>query len=164
MSNFEHTTTAFKQDAEKTFAPIVDSMKNFSSKLEVPEAARDFVKRSADMATDRALDIHAGAAKATDAVESAATKTVSGLARVTRDMQAAAFDDAKAYLASVGKIADAKSISEAVQFQVEYLRERSEVTFGRAKSLFEFMSSSLSDGAKKAQENVAKLADFNKAA
>ena len=128
MSDFENTTQTIQHNTEKAFAPVIDAFKSVGSKLEVPEAARDFVKRSAEMAKDRASDIHT------------------------------------AYFASIGRIASAKSFSEAVQFQADYLRERSEVTMGRAKSVFEYVSGSLAEGARKAGETVSKATSLNQAA
>ena len=164
MSEFENTANSFQQNVEKAFAPVVDAVKTATSKLEVPEAARDFVKRSVEVAQERAASVHAGSVKATDAIESATIKGVSGFARLSRDMQAAVYDDAKAYFASITKIAGAKSFGEAVQFHVDYLRDRADVNMGRAKSAVEYVTESLADGAKKAQENLGKVVSMNKAA
>lgn len=164
MSEFNNTTTSFQQSVEKTFAPVVDAVKTATEKLEVPQAARDFVKRSVEAAQERAASVHAGSVKATDAIESATIKGVSGFARLSRDMQAAAYDDAKAYFASVSKIAGAKSFGEAVQLHVDYLRDRADVNIGRTKAAIEYVTDSLADGAKKAQENLGKVVSMNKAA
>ena len=164
MSEFENTANSFQQNVEKTFAPVVDAVKTATEKLEVPQAARDFVKRSVEVAEERVASVHAGSVKATDAIESAAIKGVSGLARLSRDMQAAAYDDAKAYFASISKIAGAKSFGEAVQFHVDYLRDRANVNMGRTKAAIESVTESLADGAKKAQENLGKVVNMNKAA
>ena len=161
MSN-EYTT--FQQNVEKAFAPVTDAFKSYQGKLEVPQAARDFVKRSVELAKENAGNIQASVAKATDALENSAGKTVAGIARYNRDLQAAAYDDANAFFNTVTKIADAKSFGEAAQLQVDYLRERADVNVGRAKSLVDFVTGSLADGAKKAQENISKVATFNKAA
>ena len=162
--DIQQNVDAFQQNVQKTFAPVVDAMKSVGARMEVPAAARDFMKRSAEMAGERAADIHAGTVRATDAVENAASKTVSGFARLSRDMQVAAYDDAKAYLASVTKIAEAKSLSEAMQIQMDFVRERTEANMGRAKSMFDYVSGSLADAGKRAQETVSKVANFNKAA
>lgn len=164
MSDIENTTKSFQQSVEKAFAPVVDAVKSVTEKLEVPEATRDFVKRSVEVAQERAAGAHANSIKATDAIETATSKAVSNFARVSRDLQAAAFDDAKAYFASVSKIADAKSLSEAVQIQVDYLRERSDVNISRAKSVVDYVTGSFAEGAKKAQESFSKVTSFNKAA
>lgn len=163
MSDTAFTTETIQQNFAKAFAPAVDAMKSAGAKLEVPEAARDFVKRSAELAKDRAAGVHAGSLKATDVMESVASRAVSGLARLSREWQAAAHEDATAYFTSLGKIADAKSMGEALQLQVEYLRERATVGVSRAKSAMSFMTSSVTEGAKKAQEELATAASFDKA-
>jgi len=41
------------------FAPVTDAFKNFQN-MEVPEAAREFVKKQAETAKERAADFYAG--------------------------------------------------------------------------------------------------------
>ena len=110
LSNTDMNT--LQQNVEKSFAPMTDAMKSVATKFEIPAATRDFVKRSAEIAKDRASDVHAGAAKATDAMETAAAKAVAGFARLSRDLQSAAYDDATALFDSMMKIAGATSLSE----------------------------------------------------
>ena len=164
MSDTAFTTQTIQQNFAKAMGPVADAMKSASIKLQVPEAARDFVKRSAELAKDRAASVHAGSIKATDAVESAASRAVTGFAQLSRDWQVAAHDDATAYFTSLGKIAGAKSMGEAAQLQAEYLRERAAVNAGRAKAAMGFLTSALSEGAKKAQEGMSTAASFGKAA
>ena len=54
-------TNTMLNSMKEAFAPVTDAMKNFQS-LEVPEAAREFVKKTAGTAKDRAADLHAGSA------------------------------------------------------------------------------------------------------
>ena len=64
--------TSFKD----AFAPVTDAFKNFQN-LEVPEAARDFVKKQAETAKVRAADFYAGSEKATVSID-AAHQRISG--------------------------------------------------------------------------------------
>jgi len=52
-------TNSALNTVKEAFAPVTDALKNLQN-LEVPEAAREFVKRTASTAKDRAADLHAG--------------------------------------------------------------------------------------------------------
>jgi phasin len=138
------------------FAPVTEAFKNFQN-LEVPEAAREFVKKQAETAKERAADFYAGSEKASEAIESAVTGSVSEVAKISRNIQQALFQDAEAFFAGVDKIASAKSINEAVQIQSDLLRAQGEVIVSRAKASSEYLGKLVSEGAKTAQDNFAKV-------
>ena len=143
------------------FAPMTDVLKNFQN-LEVPEAARDFVKRTANTAKERAADVYAGSEKVTAAIETAVADTVNEAAKFSRNIQQALFQDAEAFFAGIDKLASAKSLNEAVQIQSDFARTRGEVLVSRAKSTTEYLGKLAAEGAKTAQENFAKA--YNKTA
>src|SRR5665213_1965904 len=138
------------------FAPVTDALKNIQN-VEVPEAARDFVKRTAGTAKDRAADIHAGSEKVTAAIETAVAGSVSEAAKISRNIQQALYQDAEAFFAGIDKLASAKSLNEAVQIQSDLVRARGEVLVSRAKSTTEYFGKLVADGAKTAQDNFSKV-------
>ena len=138
------------------FAPMTDALKNFQN-LEVPEAARDFVKRTANTAKERAADVYAGSEKVTAAIETAVADSVSEAAKISRNIQQAFFQDAEAFFAGIDKLASAKSLNEAVQIQSDFARSRGEVLVSRAKSTTEYLGKLVADGAKTAQDNFSKV-------
>ena len=150
--------------AGATYESIVKSLSDLQSKFELPEAAREFLKRSAATAKDRATDVHAGANKVTGMVEGAIINTVTQVADINRELFAVAHEDAQAAFAAVEKLAGAKSLSEAYQLQVDYLRDRAEVGMSRAKNAAQFVSEKASDGFKSMQDGFAKAANFSKQA
>jgi phasin len=143
------------------FAPMTDALKNLQN-LEVPEAARDFVKRTANTAKERAADVYAGSEKVTAAIETAVADSVSEAAKISRNIQQAFFQDAEAFFAGIDKLASAKSLNEAVQIQSDFARSRGEVLVSRAKSTTEYLGKLAAEGAKTAQENFSKV--YNKTA
>jgi phasin len=145
------------------FAPVTDALKNIQN-VEVPEAARDFVKRTAGTAKDRAADIHAGSEKVTAAIETAVAGSVSEAAKISRNIQQALYQDAEAFFAGIDKLASAKSLNEAVQIQSDLVRARGEVLVSRAKSTTEYLGKLVADGAKTAQDNFSKVASYGKTA
>jgi phasin len=135
------------------FAPVTDAFKN----LEVPEVAREFVKKTANTAKERAADLHAGSEKVTAVIETAVTGSVSEAAKISRTIQQAIYQDAEAFFAGIDKLASAKSLNEAVQIQSDMVRARGEVLMSRAKSTTEYLGKLVADGAKTAQDNFSKV-------
>jgi phasin len=154
------TNTVF-DTVKEAFAPVTDAFKNLQN-MEVPEAARDFVKRSANTAKERAADVYAGSEKVTAAIETAVADSVSEAAKISRNIQQALYQDAEAFFAGIDKLASAKSLNEAVQIQSDLARARGEVFISRAKSTTEYLGKLFANGAKTAQDNFTKV--YNKTA
>ena len=146
-------TNSVLNSVKDAFAPVTDAFKN----LEVPEAAREFVRKQAETAKVRAADIHAGSEKVTDAIETAVAGSVSEAAKISRNISQAMYQDAEAFFAGIDKLASAKSLNEAVQIQSEIVRARGELFVSRAKSTTEYLGKLLADGAKTAQDNLSKV-------
>ena len=146
-------TNSVLDSVKDAFAPVTDAFKN----LEVPEAAREFVKKSANTAKDRAADLHANSEKVTDAIETAVAGSVSEAAKISRNIQQALYQDAEAFFAGIDRLASAKSFNEAFQIQSDMVRARGEVFVSRAKSTTEYLGKLVADGAKTAQDNFSKV-------
>jgi phasin len=149
-------TDSVLNTVKEAFAPVTEAFKNLQN-LEVPEAARDFVKKTAGTAKERAADLHAGSEKVTAAIETAVTDSVSEAAKISRTIQQAIYQDAEAFFAGIDKLASAKSLNEAVQIQSDMVRARGEVFMSRAKSTTEYLGKLVADGAKTAQDNFSKV-------
>src|SRR5450631_110827 len=119
-------TNSVLNSVKEAFAPVTDALKNLQN-LEVPEAARDFVKKTAGTAKERAADLHAGTEKVTDAIETAVAGSVSEAAKISRNIQQAIYQDTEAFFAGIDKLASAKSLNEAVQIQSDMVRARRSV-------------------------------------
>ena len=152
----ETETNSVLNTVKEAFAPVTDALKNLQN-MEVPEAAREFVKKTAGTAKERAADLYAGSEKATDAIETAVAGSVTEAAKISRNIQQAIYQDAEAFFAGVDKLASAKSITEAVQIQSDLLRARGEVFVSRAKASSEYLGKLVADGAKTAQDNFSKV-------
>jgi phasin len=154
------TNSAF-DGIKQAFAPVNDALKNLQN-LEVPEAAREFVKKTASTAKDRAAEVYAGSERVTTAIENAAAESVTEAAKISRNIQQAFYQDAEAFFAGIDKLASAKSINEAVQIQSDLLRARGEVFVSRAKATTDYLGKLVANSAKTAQDNFAKV--YNKTA
>jgi phasin len=139
---------------KEAFAPVTEAFTKLQN-LEVPEAAREFVKKQAETAKARAADLHAGSEKVTAAIETAVTGSVSEAAKISRNIQQAIYQDAEAFFTGIDKLASAKSLNEAVQIQSDLVRARGEVFVSRAKAATEYVGKLVAEGAKSAQDNFA---------
>ena len=154
------TNTLFA-NVKDAFAPMTEAFKNLQN-AEVPAAAREWVKKTANSAKERAAEAYAGSEKVTDVLETAAADSVSEVAKISRNIQQAIYQDAEAFFAGIDKLASAKTINEAVQIQSDLARARGEVFISRAKSATEYLGKLVANGAKAAQDNLAKV--YNKTA
>src|SRR4051812_34431155 len=149
-------TNSAYDTVKQAFAPVTDALKNFQN-MEVPEAAREFVKKQTETAKERAADLHAGSEKVTAAIETAIAGSVSEAARISRNIQQALYQDAEAFFAGIDKLASAKSLNEAAQIQSDMVRARGELFVSRAKASAEYLGKLVADGAKSAQDNFASV-------
>ena len=152
----ETETNSVLNTVKEAFAPVTEAFTKLQN-LEVPEAAREFVKKQAETAKERAADLYAGSEKATSAIETVVTGSVSEAAKISRNIQQALYQDAEAFFAGIDRLASAKSLNEAVQIQSDMLRARGEVLVSRAKASTEYLGKLVADGAKTAQDNFAKV-------
>jgi phasin len=155
------TTEALFSTVKEAFAPVTEAFKNLQS-MEVPESAREFVKRTASTAKERAAEVYAGSERVSAAIETAVADSVSEAAKIGRNIQQAIYQDTEAFLAGVDKLASAKTLNEAVQVQSDFARERGEVLVSRAKATTEYFGKLVANGARAAQDNFAKA--YNKTA
>ena len=91
-------TNSLLDNFKDAFSPVTDAFKNFT----VPESAREFVKKTATTAKERAADFHAGSERLTSIVENAATGSVNEAVKISRNIQQAAYEDAEAFFAGHG--------------------------------------------------------------
>ena len=148
-------------ETNAAFDGFKDAFKNIQN-LEVPEAAREFVKKTANTAKDRAAEVFAGSERVTAAVENAVTESVTEAGKISRNIQQAIYEDAEAFFSGIDKLASAKSFSEAVEIQSSLLRARGEAFVSRAKATTDYLGKLAANGAKSAQDNFAKV--YNKTA
>ena len=140
-----------------TYESLAKALGGLQNKFEIPEAAREFVKRTAAAAKDRSTNLQAGANKMTGAIEEALVGAVTGMADVNRKVVEAAYQDAEATFAAIDKLAGAQSLTDAYEFYVDYLRQQGNVAAARAKSAATFVSAKASEGFDTLRDGIAKV-------
>lgn len=152
------TKTAKKADEAKTyFASVSEAFETAKSKMEVPAAARDFVAKGAASAKDRAESVHGNVVKFTDGAEKIATSLVGGYANFVRGALDATLANVQHAMTTVEKVAAAKSLNEAVQIQVDAVRESANANMERVRGVAETAKTAVSEGAKEVQAQFSKL-------
>ena len=149
-------TTNKTTEKNSAFDDIKNTLMNMQN-LDVPEAAREFVKKTVSTAKDRTAEVLAGSERVTAAIENAVAESLTEAGKMSRNLQQAVYEDAEAFFAGVDKLASAKSINEAVQIQSDLLRERGEVFVSRAKATSDYLGKLVASSAKSAQDNFAKV-------
>ena len=124
--------------ATAAFQQISDAIDSVNKKVEVPAAARDFVKRTAATTKQRAEAVHAHAAKAAEGAEKLATSLVGGYANFTRSLLDISLANVQHTLATVEKLAGARSLNEAVEVQADFVRESARANVERVRNAAEF--------------------------
>jgi|RhiMetdeSRZDD1v2_1073273.scaffolds.fasta_scaffold312454_2 hypothetical protein len=157
-------TSKLATDAVADSRSIMQAFSNAQTQFEIPEAAREFVRRSALTAKERAAQAHTGATTFVGYVEGAFINYVTGVANLNRKLLESAYEDAAAALVAIEQLAGAKSVNQAIQLNVDYMRERSEVGMARAKDTTEYVTQTVSGGVKAVQDGFAKVAPFARAA
>jgi hypothetical protein len=157
MTKHEKWTEWPTQAYAAAYELLAASLDGFQNKFEVPETAREFVKRSAATAKDRSTDLHTGAIKVTDAVEKALVNAVNGIADVNRKTVEALYQDAHSLFAAIDNLGDAQSFSQANKVYVDYLRQQTKVSVARAEATASFASTAASEGFRALRDGIEKV-------
>ena len=140
-----------------TYESLAKTLGGLQNKFEIPDAAREFVKRTAAAAKDGSADLHAGANKLTGAIEEALVGAVNGVADVNRKVVEAAYQDAQAVFAAIDKLAGAQSVNDAYEVYVAYLREQTNVGVARVQEAASFVSAKASEGFGALRDGITKV-------
>jgi hypothetical protein len=164
MENMMTRTTRTSKPASAAFQQISDAIDSVNKTIEVPAAARDFVKRNVSSTRERAETIHATAAKATEGSEKFAASLVGGYANFTRSLLDISLANVQHGLATLDKLAGARSLSDAVEVQADFVRESTRVNVERIHNAAQSAKSVVADGAKTVQAEISKIYGFGQQA
>lgn len=138
--------------------------KSISALVAVPAAGRDFVKHTASTAKQRAEAVHAHIAKAAEGAEKLATSLVGGYANFTRSLLDISLANVQHTLATVEKLAGARSLIEVVEVQSDFVRESARTNVERVRSAADSVKSVAADSAKTVQAEISKIYGFGQQA
>jgi hypothetical protein len=127
----------------EAFAPLTDAFEAMLN-LEVPEAARELVKRATSAGEKLTTDGRDAAENATATIEEAAVRSTREFGKIGRALQTAICQDAEALLAGVGKLTAAASPTDALQISSDYVRGRGDAAADRVKAIVDYVGGAVS--------------------
>lgn len=154
-------TTAKAEKAAKDTAANVSEVST-----KVTEGAREFVRRTAGSAQERAETAFETSKTYNSQLEDSLKRAAAGYANILGGIAGAAFANVNHTLAAVEKMADAKSVSDAMKIQSDYVREHSAQNMEHARSAYDYVRDVASDNMTSVRDGYAKMwpASANKAA
>ena len=166
--------TAKKPSAAKAAqAQVADVMKTIENNVtelfpmstaDVPEAFRDMAEKSVAQAREGYAKVKAAAEEATDVLEESFETARAN----TLDLSSVAIDAAKANIdagfAFLKDFMSVKTVSEAVELQTAFARERFDASTAQAKDMQAKVTKMTEEAAKPMKEAVAKSMDMFKVA
>ena len=146
-------TTKAKADDTIRAEDVRETTSNVASK--VAEGAREFMRRSALTAKERSDDAYETVEKFNDNVETAMNRAVGGYVAMLDGVAKAAHEDVNRALTTVEKLAGARSVSEAVSIQTNYVRENTTANIERIRNVFGMTRDMMATGASTVRETVS---------
>ena len=119
---------------------------NFSDiTVQIPGAAREFVRRSAADARTRTAGLQAGAAQLVGAVQDAVNVSVSGSAILGQTLLQHAFQNVEATLGMFEKLAGAKCLGDAASIHLDFVRDYGKNSVEQVRETAEIVRKGLTD-------------------
>lgn len=154
--------TKSKATAAKTTAKTAAEENKVTDRL--AEGAREMVKRSTATAKERADDIYSSSQKYNTDLEDLLVRAAHGYANILGNMAQAAYVNVNRGITTAEKLADAKSLSDAIQIQSDYVREQSNCSMNNARSAFEYVRDVVTENGEALRDNAMKVWRSDKAA
>jgi hypothetical protein len=130
----------------------------------VSEGAREMVKRTASTTKERADSFFETSQKYNADLESLLVHGAKGYVNILGSIAGAAQVNVNRAIATAEKLAEAKSISDAMQIQNEYVREQSTCSMNNARSAFEYVRSVVTENGEAMRDTASKMWRTDKAA
>ena len=125
------TASKAKQTAEAATEATGERMAQYA------DSAREMVQRAADVAKKRTDNAYETVEGFNSGVEIALTRAVKGYMSILTGIANVSHENVRHMLATVEKASEAKSLTEAAQIQVDFVRESATQNFEHARSAYE---------------------------
>jgi len=151
------TKTTAKKTAAKTEKAVIDTTK-------IADGAREYVQRTTATAKERADNALEGATKFNNGLEKTLSRAVVGYVGILGEVAEAAHANVNHALATVEKVSQAKSLTEAAQIQVDFVRESTTANYDRARTAFDATRDVVSEGYNAIREGASDMMPATKKA
>lgn len=154
------TDKATKTKAAPKFEIANDT--TFANRL--AEGAREMVKRSTATAKERADNVYTSTKKYNADVENVLVRAAHGYANILGSVAEAAYVNVKRGISAAEALAEAKTFSEALQIQTDYVREQSQCSLDNARSAVAYVRDVVTENGEALRNNATKMWQGSKAA
>ena len=141
---------------------ITEEARKVSAK--VAESAREMVRRSAATAKERSDDVFEGTEKFNSGLESTMNRMVGGYVTILGGIAKATHDNVNRALTTVEKLANARSMSEAVKIQADYIRENTNANIENLRTAANVTRETVAEGTATVRDAASKAWPYGKAA
>ena len=131
-----------------TAKKAAEAVKEDASRVsQITDSARDYVLRATETAKDRTDNAYESVEEFNKGVESTMNRVVRGYVSLLEGAARVSHENVKHALATVEKVAAAKSLSEAAQIQVDFVRESAAANYDTARAAFDDVRETVTEGA-----------------
>ena len=130
----------------------------------VAEGTREFVRRSAATAKERSDNLYEGSEKLNNNLEGALKRMASGYVSMLGSVAELTHGNVNRALTTVEKLANAKSVSEAVRIQSDYVRDNTSANVNYVRDAAETVRDVASDSFTAARESAMNVWPYGKKA
>ncbi|MCH2163881.1 MAG: phasin family protein [Marinovum sp.] len=153
------TAKAAPKAAKK--ATVADDSK-FADRL--TEGAREFVKRSVATAQERTEGAYDASKRYTSNVEGFLVRAARGYADILGNVADATYTNMNHSIATAEKLAEAKTLSDAMQIQMDFVRESSSRNMETMRSAYDFVREGVTEASAELRDTATKAWSGEKAA
>lgn len=144
------TKTTAKKAAVKSDEGMINTAK-------ITEGTREYVQRTAASVKERSDSAYEGVSKFNNGLEKTLSRAVVGYVGILGEIAEAAHANVNHALATVEKVSQAKTLSEAAQIQVDFVRENTTANYDRARTAFDATRDVVTEGYKSIREGAADM-------
>ena len=124
---------------------------------QIPEAARDFVRKATETGKERAARVHTGAEGVAATVYDIATLSLNGSAQITNSLMKAAQQNVEATLGMFAKLANAKCLGDATNVQLEFVRDYGKANVEQVREIADIARKGYGEIEKAVRDGYAKV-------
>jgi hypothetical protein len=125
---------------------------------QIPEAARDFVRKATETGKERAARVHTGAEGVAVTLYDIAGLSLNGSAQITNSLMKAAHQNVEATLGMISKLAGAKCLGEAATVQLDFVRDYGKANVEQVREITDIARKGYGEIEKAVRDGYAKVA------
>ena len=153
-----------KKATETKAAPKAKAAHDETFGDRLSEGAREMVKRSTATAKERADNVFTATQQYNADLENVLVRAARGYANILGSIAEAAYANVNRGIHTAEKMAEVKSLSEAMEVQTEYVREQTQCSMNNARSAFEYVRDVVTENGEALRDNASKMFKGEKAA